>query len=61
MSEKKEEPTFQFDKFMKGFEEKDAPKRQKMKEQSELADENPNLDYFRRYQEDWRNSVRRRK
>tara|TARA_A100000164_G_C21887449_1_gene763529 strand:- start:481 stop:672 length:192 start_codon:yes stop_codon:yes gene_type:complete len=60
-SNNKEEQTFQFDKFMKDFETKDAGKREKVRERSELIEENPNLEYFRRHQEDWRNSTRWRK
>lgn len=61
MSEKKEDKTFQFDKFMKDFEKKDDLKRDRIKEQSKLVEENPNLEYFKRHQEDWRNSTRWRK
>jgi len=56
-----EEATFQFDKFIKDFEDRDEQKRQKSKEGMLPPDENPNLEYFKRYQEDWRNSTRWRR
>ena len=61
MSEKKEDQEFQFDKFMKDFEKKDTLKRERAQEHAELIEENPNLEYFKRHQEDWRNSTRWRK
>ena len=63
MSNKEEtqDKTFEFDKFMKDFEKKDEARRDEAKDRAELAEENPNLEYFKRHQEDWRNSVRWRK
>ena len=56
-----EQESFQFDKFMKDFEEKDSQKRDDHQERARLAEENLNLEYFKRHQEDWRNSTRWRR
>jgi hypothetical protein len=56
-----EQESFQFDKFMKDFEDKDTQKRDDHKDRAGLAEENLNLEYFKRFQEDWRNSTRWRR
>ena len=52
---------FQFDKFMKDFEQKDSQKRSQAEEYARGVEENPNREFYKRYQEDWRNSTRWRK
>ena len=54
---KDEEQAFQFDKFVKDFEKRDAQTREKAKEHFLPEQENANREYFKRYQEDWRNST----
>lgn len=53
-----EEQEFKFDKFMKDFEDRDQAARERSKERMIPDEENLNLEYFRRYQEDWRNSTK---
>ena len=57
MSNKNDQQTFQFDKFMEDFEEKDRQKKEDVNNRASLNEENPNLEYFKRHQEDWRNST----
>ena len=55
------EKTFEFDKFMKDFEKKDTEKRERAEVYAEGVEENFSRDYYKRYQEDWRNSTRWRR
>jgi acyl-ACP thioesterase len=55
------EKTFEFDKFMKDFEKKDTEKRERAEDYAEGIEESFNRDYYKRYQEDWRNSTRWRR